>query len=436
MVSMDLGKGLREALKRFAGKSVIDEKAVKSLIKELQRILIASDVNVKLVFELSKRIEKRALESEKLEGLTLREHVLKVVYDELVSLLGEGYEPKLSPHKILLVGLYGSGKTTTAGKLAYFYKKKGLRVALVGADVDRPAAREQLKQLAEKVGVSFYSEGKNEMEIIKNALSKAREDIIIVDSAGRSAFDDELAKELASIYKTVKPDEVYLVISADIGQVAKKQSEEFSAISPLTGVIVTKMDGSGKGGGALSAVAATGAKIAFIGTGEKIDQFEVYDAKRFVSRLLGMPDIKSLIEKVEELKKEEGMEELAEEEFTIEAFYKQMKAAKKMGPLSSILGMMGMHDLPKEMVEKSEEQLRKYEAMINSMTPEERKDPMLVRKSRGRIERIAKGSGTSVNEVRAFLNQFNRMKTMVERFKHDRSFKKKIEKLMGGKLPT
>jgi signal recognition particle subunit SRP54 len=332
--------------------------------------------------------------------------------------------------------LYGSGKTTTAGKLAYFYKKKGLRVALVGADVDRPAAREQLKQLAEKVGVSFYSEGKNEMEIIKNALSKAREDIIIVDSAGRSAFDDELAKELASIYKTVKPDEVYLVISADIGQVAKKQSEEFSAISPLTGVIVTKMDGSGKGGGALSAVAATGAKIAFIGTGEKIDQFEVYDAKRFVSRLLGMPDIKSLIEKVEELKKEEGMEELAEEEFTIEAFYKQMKAAKKMGPLSSILGMMGMHDLPKEMVEKSEEQLRKYEAMINSMTPEERKDPMLVRKSRGRIERIAKGSGTSVNEVRAFLNQFNRMKTMVERFKHDRSFKKKIEKLMGGKLPT
>ncbi|MGB9719585.1 MAG: signal recognition particle receptor subunit alpha [Candidatus Anstonellales archaeon] len=432
---MDLGKGLRDALKRFAGKSVIDEKAVKALIKELQRILIASDVNVKLVFELSKRIEKRALESEKLEGLTLREHVLKVVYDELVSFLGEGYEPKLSPHRILLVGLYGSGKTTTAGKIAYFYKKKGLRVALVGADVDRPAAREQLKQLAEKIGVSFYSEGKKENEIIKNALAKAKEDIIIVDSAGRSAFDDELAKELASIYKTVNPEEVYLVISADIGQVAKKQSEEFSAISPLTGVIITKMDGSGKGGGALSAVAATKAKIAFIGTGEKIDQLEVYNAKRFVSRLLGMPDIKSLVEKVEELKKEEGMEELVEEEFTIEAFYKQMKAAKKMGPLSSILGMMGMHDLPKEMVEKSQEQLKKYEAMINSMTPEERKDALLVRKSRERIERIAKGSGTKVEEVRAFLNQFNRMKTMVERFKHDRSFKKKIEKLMGGKLP-
>jgi len=433
---MDLGKRLREALKRFAGKSIIDEKAVKSLIKELQRILIASDVNVKLVFELSKRIEKRALESEKLEGLTLREHVLKVVYDELVSFLGEGYEPKLFPHRVLLVGLYGSGKTTTAAKLAYFYKKKGLRVALVGADVDRPAAREQLKQLAEKIGVPFHSEGKEEIEIIQNALAKAKEDIIIVDSAGRSAFDEELARELSLIYKTVKPEETYLVISADIGQVAKKQAEEFSTISPLTGVIITKMDGSGKGGGALSAVAATGAKIAFIGTGEKIENFEVYDAKRFVSRLLGMPDIKSLVEKVEELKKEEGLEELMEEEFTIEAFYKQMKAAKKMGPLSSILGMVGLQDLPKEMVEKSQEQLKKYEAIINSMTPEERKDAMLVRKSRERMERVARGSGTDINEVRAFLDQFNKMKTMVERFKHDRSFKKKIEKLLGGKLPT
>lgn len=431
---MDLGKRLREALAKIAKLPVVDEAVIKSLIKELQRILLSSDVNVKLVFELSKRIEQRALHTEKMEALTLREHVLKVVYDELVALMGQSYSPRMDRHKILLVGLYGSGKTTSAAKLAYFYKARGLSVALVGADVERPAAQEQLRQLAEKIGVRYYTiEGeKIAGNVVSEALAKSKEDVIIVDSAGRNAFDSELKAELQEIVNILKPEETYLVLNADIGQVAGKQAEEFASVVPLTGVIVTKMDGSGKGGGALSAVAATKTKIAFIGTGEKIDDFEIYDAKKFVGRLLGVPDIAGLIEKIERVQKEEQLENIENEEFTIENFYKQLKAAKKMGPLANILGMMGMSDLPQEVLAAGETKLKKYEAIINSMTKAERKDATLLRKSNSRIERVAKGSGCSTEDVKAFLNEFEKMEKMMNMFKKNRGFRKQMERFMKG----
>ncbi len=433
-----LGRKLREALGKLTGRAYVDEAAVKSLIKDLQRVLIASDVNVKLVLELSKKIEERALEAKKLEGLSLKEHVMKVVYEELVNLMGESYSPRLDKHKILMCGLFGSGKTTSAAKLAHFYKTKGLSVGLVGADVDRPAAQEQLEQLAKQVGAKFYTiKGeKDASKIVEKALKETKEDVLIVDSAGRSAFDDELVAELKGIKDTLKPDEVYLVLSGDIGQVAGKQSEEFNKTVPLSGVIATKMDGSAKGGGALSAVAATGTKIAFIGLGEKMGDMQVYNAEKFVGRLLGVPDIEGLMEKIKEATKGEEIKQVDMEELTIESFYEQLKAAKKMGPLGNVFSMLGANDVPKEMVQQGEAKMKQYEAMINSMTKAEKKNPSLIKSTKGRLERIAKGSGSSEKDVREFLNQFEKMEKMMNKFKHDRGFRKKLEKMMkGGGMP-
>ena len=222
---MDLGKSLRALVAKITRAQVVDEATLKSFIKELQRILIASDVNVKLVLELSKRIEKRASAGEVPKGLTMREHLLKVVYDELVSFMGKSYEPRLDRHKVLLMGLFGSGKTTTAAKVAYFYKKKGLKIGLVGADVERPAAQEQLSQLAAQIGVNYYTvKGeKDAYKVVEDALRRSKDDILIIDSAGRSGFDSRLSEELSNIIRVLKPDESYLVVSGDIGQVAGRQ---------------------------------------------------------------------------------------------------------------------------------------------------------------------------------------------------------------------
>ena len=434
---MDLGKKLREALSKLTGKPYVDEDDVRALIKDLQRVLISSDVNVKLVLALSKKIEERALETKKIEALTLKEHVTKIVYEELVSLMGQSYSPRLDRHKILVSGLYGSGKTTTCAKLAHFYKTKGLSVGLVAADVDRPAAQEQLEQLSKQVGAAFYTlKGeKNAPAIVKDAMKKAKEEVIIVDSAGRNAFDGALVEELRGISGALKPDENYLVVSADIGQIAGKQATEFNSAVPLSGVIVTKMDGSGKGGGAVSAVAASNTKIAFVGVGEKLGDFETYSSERFVGRLLGVPDIGALMEKIKEISKGEELKKVEVEELTIESFYEQLKAAKKLGPLGNVFSMLGAVDVPKEMIHQSEEKLKKFESMINSMTKEEKKNASVLKGSQGRIARIAKGSGCSEKEVREFLSQFEKMEKMMGMFKRNRGFRKKMENMMKGMPP-
>jgi len=431
---MDLGLGLRRILKQLQGAALVDEKTVNELVRELQRVLISSDVNVKLVLQLSETIKRKALEKE-LKGWDAKEHIIKLVYDELVLLLGgEEYSPKIKPHKILLLGLYGSGKTTTAGKMARFYKKKGLSVCLVACDVSRPAAYEQLEQLAKQAEVSFFGiKGKKADEVAHEALSKCREDVLIFDSAGRNAFDPELAEELKRMNGVIKAEEKFLVLSADIGQVAGKQAEEFNSNVGITGVIVTKMEGSGKGGGALSAVAKTKVPICFIGVGEKLDSMELFDSKRYVSKLLGFPDLESLLEKVKELEKEVP-EDFEAEELNLKTFYQQMKMIKKMGSFRDIAGMLGMVDLPKDMVEQSEEKLKSYEAIINSMTPEEREEPKVLRKEKARIERIAKGSGKSAEDVRRLLSEFEKMEKLFKRVKTNKGMMKKLSKMLGGKL--
>ncbi len=434
---MDLGKKLREALAKLSGKPYVDADAVKALIKDLQRVLIASDVQVKVVLSLSKKIEERALQAKKLEALSLKEHVLKVVYEELVVLMGKTYEPRLDKHKILLCGLFGSGKTTSCAKIAHFYKSRGLSVLVVGADVDRPAAQEQLEQLAKKVNANFFTiKGERKAnKIVEAALKQAKEEVIIIDCAGRSAFDEELVAELKQINESLKPDETYLVVSADIGQVAGKQADEFNNAIGISGVIISKMDGSGKGGGALSAVAATNAKTAFIGIGERVEDFEIYHADKYVGRLLGVPDIAGLIEKVQKIASAEDIKRLESEAFTIDAFYEQLKQAKKLGPLGNVLGMMGAVDVPKEMVHQGEAKMKDFEAMINSMTVAERKDATIIRKNNTRITRIAKGSGTTEAEVREFLSQFEKMEKMMKMYKNNRGFRSQLEKMMkGGKL--
>ncbi|MEW6748090.1 MAG: signal recognition particle receptor subunit alpha [Candidatus Micrarchaeota archaeon] len=434
---MDLGKKLREALSKLTGKPYVDADDVKALIKDLQRVLISSDVNVKLVLSLSKTIESRALKTDKLEALSLKEHVTKIVYEELVSLMGESYTPRLDKHRILMCGLYGSGKTTTCSKLAHFYKSKGLSVGLVGADTDRPAAQEQLEQLAKQVGAGFYTiKGeKDPAKITADAVKRYKEDVLIVDSAGRNAFDGHLVEELRSIAAILKPDEAYLVVSADIGQIAGKQATEFSSAVPLSGVIVSKMDGSGKGGGALSSVSASQSRIAFVGVGEKPSDMEIYNSEKFVGRLLGVPDIGALMEKIKEISKETDLKGMETEELTIESFYEQLKAAKKLGPLGNVFSMLGAADVPKEVVQQSEGKLKKFESMINSMTKAEKKDASLLKSSPSRLVRIAQGSGCTEKEVRDFLSQFEKMEKMMGRFKKDRGFRKKMEKMMKGGLP-
>ena len=430
---MDLGYGLRRALAKITGAALVDERAVKELVKELQRVLLTNDVNVKLVFELSKRIEERALREKPVAGTSAKEHVVRVVYGELVKLMGERHEPKLAKQKLLLLGLFGSGKTTTVAKIAKFYKEKGLGVGVICADVSRPAAYEQLEQLSHKVSVDFFGvKGEKDAEkIVRDGLLRLRNDVIIVDSSGRSAFDPELIEELKKIERELRADEKFLVISADIGQIAGKQAEEFHNALGLTGVIITKMDGSGKGGGALSAVAASNAKVAFIGSGEKMDDIEPFDAPKFVERLLGFPDLEALLEKVRKVAEEEKITpEALEEKFTFKTFQEQLRAAKKLGPLKNVFQMLGASDLPPELMEQSEEKLKKYEVIINSMTKAEREDAGLLRKNRSRIERIARGSGTSPEEVRELLTHFEKVEKMVSSFKKNRGFRKQMEKLM------
>lgn len=429
---MDLGEGIRRALNRITGAAIVDEKAIKELIKELQRVLITNDVNVKLVYELTKKIEEKAFREKKAQSLNLREHIVKIVYDDLVSIIGEKYEPQLKKQKILILGLFGSGKTTSIAKLAKFYQGKGLKVCVIAGDVHRPAAIEQLSQLAESVRCGFFSErGKSAGEIAKNSLKlQDQYDILIFDSAGRSAFDSELAIELKKINEIFNPDEKYLVVSADLGQVAGKQAMQFNEAVGITGVIVTKMDGSGRGGGALSAVRASNSKVAFITLGEKPDALEVFDSKKFVARLVGFSDLDALLEKVREISDEEAMQKVLEDgKLDYEAFLAQMRSMKKMGPMKQILQMLGMYDVPEDMLHQSESKMKSFEAAVLSMTKKERKEPDLM-KNKARQERVAKGAGLKPENVRELVSNFEKMNKMMKGMKGNRGLMKRFGNML------
>jgi signal recognition particle subunit SRP54 len=422
---MDFGVELRRALLKLRGAKVLDKKVLDEFIKDFQKALLAGDVEASLVYELANKIKEKASIEKIPKNVDEKEFVIKVVYDELYSILKNAeYKPELKKKKILLLGLYGSGKTTTAAKLAKYYQDRGIGACLVCCDTSRPAAYEQLSQLAKKINVEFFGikEEKDSSKIASEALKKITKKLMIFDSSGRSAFEKELVDELVKLKKVIAPDETFLVLSADTGQIASKQAQEFDKSVGIDAVIITKMDGSAKAGGALSAIARTGAKIAFIGTGEAINELEQFDANSYLSRLLGIPNIQLLVEKVkEQTKPKEEIEEL-----NFETFYESLKTMKSLG-LMKIFSMLGNPDIPRDLLDLGEEKMKKYEAIIQSMTKEERKNPELL-KNQSRIARIAKGSGTSENDVKELVLNFEKMKKMMQKMQKDRRFTQMFKK--------
>ncbi len=414
----DLGKNLSNMFKRVLSQTTIDADAVEALIKVLQRELIKTDVDVKLIMDLCNNIRQKCLKQEIPVGLTLREHVMKVIYDELVTLLGQEKASLIGKKKIMLVGLFGSGKTTTCGKLAKYFQKQGLKPALVACDYHRPAAPEQLKQLGQKLNIPvFVSEEKDPYKAIKEGIGKfSKYDTIIIDTAGRDALDKQLAKELKKMHEMSKPDEVLLVLPADIGRIGGKQASEFHKLVGITGVIITKMDGTAKGGGSLSACHETNAKVKFIGVGEQLGDLQQYDPVRFVSRLLGMGDLQTLLEKAKEADfKEEDVNKILSGKFTLQDFYDQIGSMQKMGSLDGVMEMLpGMGSaVPKDMLKIQEEKMKKYKYMIDSMTKQEKENPDTIHSSR--LERIAKGAGVKRSEVKELIKQYEQTKKLLKK---------------------
>ncbi|MBI2558472.1 signal recognition particle protein [Candidatus Woesearchaeota archaeon] len=447
MVLDKLSDSLKNTLQKIAKSLFVDEKLINELIKDIQRALLQADVNVKLVFDLTEKIKKRALNEESPKGLTKKEQLINIVYDELVNFLGKEQhriEVKQKPFKIMLVGLFGSGKTTTAGKLAKFYTKRGFKVALVGLDVHRHAAMEQIEQVGKHANVKVFSDRKTKdpLEIWEKFKEDFNEfDILIIDTSGRDALSHDLIAEIEEVNRKIQPNENLLVISADIGQAAQKQAEQFHKSCGITGVVVSKMDGTAKGGGALTACSVSGAPIKFIGSGEKIDDLEQFNPQGFVGRILGMGDLEALLEKAKEVIKEEDAEDLGKRflkgEFNLIDLYEQMEAMSKMGPLSSIVEMIpgfGQLKLPKEMLQTQEGKLKKWKYVIQSMTKEELERPDELMDS-ARVDRVAKGSGTSTQEVRELIKQYRQSKKMIKLFKGNKGDISKMMKKFSGRLP-
>src|SRR4030043_62189 len=446
MVLDKLSDSLKSTLKKITGAAFVDEKLINELVKDIQRALLQGDVNVKLVFELTSKIKERALKEEPPRGVTRKEFLIKIVYDELVNFLG-GPGAKIlvkgEPFKLMLVGLFGSGKTTSAGKLAAFYKKGGLKVAVVQTGPWRPAAYEQLEMLAKKVGVDFYGiKGEKDAVKIYKAFEKEykKYDMLIIDTAGRDALSDDLIQELNNIYGAVKPAENLLVISADIGQAAESQAKKFHETCKVTGVFITKLEGTAKGGGSLIACAVTGAPVKFIGIGEKIPDIEEFKPEGFVGRLLGMGDLEALLEKAQEAITEEEAQDLGRKflkgEFNLIDLYEQMRALKKMGPIGKVMEMvpgLSQVKLPKEALQVQEKKLEIWRHIMDSMTKEELEDPEVIASTR--IERIAKGAGTTTQEVRGLLKQYRQSQKLVKMMKgadSEKGMQKALQRLQKG----
>jgi signal recognition particle subunit SRP54 len=429
-----LSESLHAALKKLSGSALVDEKAVKELTRDIQRAMLQSDVNVQLVFELSKRIEERALSEKLPPGITRREHIIKVVYDELTRILGEknvplGLDPS-KPNVIVLVGIQGSGKTTTIGKLAKLLKKD-YKTAIVAGDTFRVGAYEQLKQISEQINVPIYGDAdeKRSIKVIRTGVGDFRKQgfqVILVDTAGRHKEESSLMKEMKEIVEAIKPDEVILVLDGTVGQQAAVQARVFKENTNIGSILVTKLDGSAKGGGALSAVAATGVPIKFIGTGEKMDDLERFNPPSFVGRLLGIPDIEGLVERVREAEvapTKEQVQTFLKGKFTLLDFYEQIKNFGKIGTLDKIVGYMGLGPkMPKEAQEAAELRIAKWKAAISSMTKAELEDPKVI--SGSRATRIARGSGTSPKDVKELVKQFYASQKMMRSFGRKRGMAK------------
>ena len=440
MVLDSLGKSLRGVLQKIAKGSVIDEALLADVVRDIQRALLQADVNVQLTIDLTQRVRRRATEERPPSGASLRDFLIRIIYEEIRGILGKERPFEAKPKRILLAGLFGQGKTTTAGKLARFLQKKGVRVALVGADVHRPAAIDQLEQLAGKIGAEFYSnraEPKAE-KIVREALDRlAPHTALIVDTAGRSGIDAELIEELKRVRAVLEPEETFLVLDAAMGQSAGRSAEAFHKAVGLTGVIVTKLDGSAKGGGALSAVAVSGAPIVFLGTGEHLDELERFEPTRFVSRLLGMGDIQTLLERFEELSNKEAAEAAAKHllggRFSLRDMRTQLDSLGEMGPVSKLVSMfpvLGGAKLDDQQLDQTQQRLRRYRAILDSMTPAELDDASLIKADR--VHRISRGSGQRPQEVRALLKQYETTRKAAHGLVSNRRLRRQLEKQFAG----
>ncbi len=430
-----LKDGLQNALKRVANASHVDKGLIKEVVKDVQRAMIESDIQIELALELSKKLEERALTEKPPAGMTSKEHVIRIIYEEFVNILGDGVDIPLVPQRIMMVGLYGMGKTTTCGKLAAYFQKRGLSTALIAGDTHRPAAYQQLEQVAEDAGVPVYGspDETKAPKVVREGLKKFEEyDIVIIDTAGRHSLEKELIEEIKRIKNIANPDEVILTIDASVGQQAGPQAKAFHDAVGVTKTIITKLDGSAKGGGALSAVAATDAPVVFIGTGERIRDMDKFDPKRFISKLLGMGDIEGLLEKAEEVMDEEKAERTAKRmlsgEFNLKDMYEQMEMLAGVGPLQKIMEMLpiGAGKLSDEDMLDTQHKLKMFRIIMDSMTEEEMENPNLIKKSR--IKRIAKGSGNTTKEVRDLMAHYKKAKKAIKGFSGNRRIKKQLMK--------
>lgn len=420
-----LGDRLQNALHKIKGYGKITEENISDMMREIRLALLEADVNYKVVKEFTNTVKEKALGEEVISSINPGDLFVKIVKDELVELLGGESKPlnlNGNPASLMLVGLQGSGKTTTIAKLANFLRKKhAKKPLLVACDVYRPAAIDQLKQLGKQLNIEVYEEGKNNpVEIAKNAINYAKEnkyDYVLIDTAGRLHIDDQLMDELVNIKDTIKPDEILLVIDSMMGQDAINVITGFNDKLPLTGVILTKLDGDTKGGVALSVRHLTNVPIKFIGVSEKLDGLDFFDPERAAGRILGMGDIVSLVEKateaIDEKVAEKAAKRMQQGKFDLEDFLSTMKQIKKLGPLENLLKLipgakkMGITD-----VKIDPKQMAHIEAIVLSMTPKERRNPDIIKASRK--TRIAAGSGTSVQEVNKLLQQFDQMKKMMK----------------------
>jgi len=436
MVLENLSESLRNTIKRIANAPYVDKKLIMEVVKDVQRAMLLADANVRLVLSLTKEIERRSLTEKPPAGMSSREHVIRIVYDELVKIIGTSKDVQLKKQVIMMIGLYGQGKTTTCAKLAKYFQKKGLKPGLIASDVHRPAAYEQLTQLGKTVNVPVYGDPKekNAVRVVKDGLKALKEcDVIIIDTSGRHALEPELIDEMQKISKAAEPDEKLLIVDATIGQQAGVQAKAFNDAVNITGVVISKLDGSAKGGGALSAVSATGAPILFIGTGEKTEDIEKFDPKRFISRILGMGDLQALLEKAEEVVDKEKAEKTARKimsgKFTLKDMYEQMDMLTGMGPLKKIVDMLpfGMSGkLSDDKMKETQEKLKKFKIIMDSMNDEEMENPSIVKTSR--VKRIALGSGCEPKDVKALLKYYNMSKRAVKGFAGNRRMKKSLMK--------
>ncbi len=438
MVFESLSEKLQNALGKLKGKGKLSEKDVDLAMREVRLALLEADVNFRVVKDFVKKIKERAIGDEVMQSLTPGQQVIKIVNDELTSLMGET-ESKINfsstpPTVILMSGLQGAGKTTTAGKLANNFKKQGKRPLLVACDIYRPAAIKQLEVIGEKVNVPVFNMGNKHdpVDIAKASMEHARKhanDLVIIDTAGRLHIDEELMDEIANIHKAVNPNEILLVLDSMTGQDAVNVAKSFDEKLSLTGVILTKLDGDARGGAALSIRAVVDKPIKFVGMGEKLDQLEPFHPDRMASRILGMGDILSFIEKAQaNIDADKAMElekKMRTAQFSFDDFLEQLEQMKSLGPLDQILGMIpGINSKVLKGLDVSDKDIGQIEAIIKSMTKKERQIPEIIDSSRRK--RIANGSGTSITEVNKLLKQFKETKKMMKKFTDmEKTMKKK-----------